>query len=89
MKAVREHSIPLSRRAVQVLQAASEFFGNDDLIFGASKRANSLSDMTLLGLLKRLEIPCVVHGFRSSFRKWAGGLRVADRDECEAALATS
>ena len=87
MKAVPEHSIPLSRRAVQVLQAASEFFGNDDLIFSASKRANSLSDMTLLGLLKTLEIPCVVHGFRSIFRTWAGGLRVADRDVCEAALA--
>ena len=87
MKAAREHSVPLSRRALDVLQAAWEMSGDDELIFGASRRSKPLSDMTLLRLLQRLEIPCVVHGFRSSFRTWAGELRVADRDVCEAALA--
>ena len=87
MKAAREHSVPLSRRAVDVLRAAGEISGNDGLIFRASRRIKPLSDMTLLRLLQRLEIPCVVHGFRSSFRTWAGDLRVADRDVCEAALA--
>ena len=87
MKAAREHSVPLSRRAVDVLRAAREISGNDELIFGASRRTKPLSDMTLLRLVQRLEIPCVVHGFRSSFRTWAGELRVADSDVCEAALA--
>ena len=87
MKAAREHSVPLSRRAVDVLRAAREISGNDELIFGASRRSKPLSDMTLLRLVQRLEIPCVVHGFRSSFRTWAGELRVADSDVCEAALA--
>ena len=87
MKAAREHSVPLSRRAVDVLMAARDLTGNDELIFRAPRRSKPLSDMTLLRLLQRLEIPCVVHGFRSSFRTWAGDLRVADRDVCEAALA--
>ena len=87
MKAAREHSVPLSRRAVEVLQAARDLSGNDELIFRASRRSKPLSDMTLLRLLQRLEVPCVVHGFRSSFRTWAGDLRVADSDVCEAALA--
>jgi integrase len=87
MKAAREHSVPLSRRAVEVLRAAREISGNDELIFRASRRSKPLSDMTLLRLVQRLEIPCVVHGFRSSFRTWAGELRVADSDVCEAALA--
>ena len=87
MKAAREHSVPLSRRAVEVLQAAWELSSNDELIFVASRRNKPLSDMTLLRLLQRLEVPCVVHGFRSSCRTWAGDLRVADRDVCEAALA--
>ena len=87
MKAAREHSVPLSRRAVDVLRAAREISGNDELIFRASRRSKPLSDMTLLRSLQRLEIPCVVHGFRSSFRTWAGELRVADSDVCEAALA--
>ena len=87
MKAAREYSVPLSRRAVEVLQAAWEQSSNDELIFVASRRKKPLSDMTLLRLLQRLEVPCVVHGFRSSFRTWAGDLRVADRDVCEAALA--
>ena len=87
MKAAREHSVPLSQRAVEVLREARELSGSDELIFRASRRSEPLSDMTLLRLLQRLEVPCVVHGFRYSFRTWAGDLRVADSDVCEAALA--
>ena len=86
MKAAREHTVSLSARALDVLRAAWEMSAGHELVFPAPKRDKPLSDMTLLRLLERLEIPCVVHGFRSSFRTWAGELRVADRDVCEAAL---
>ena len=70
MKADREHRVPLSRRAVEILQVAKEISGETEFIFPSSKRNKPLSDMTLLRLLQRLAIPCVVHGFRSSFVTW-------------------
>ena len=70
MKADREHRVPLSRRAVEVLQAAKEISGGTELIFPSPRGNKPLSDMTLLRLLQRSEIPCVVHGFRSSFVTW-------------------
>ena len=70
MKASREHRVPLSGRAVEVLKDAKAASDDSELIFPASRAGKPLSDMTLLRLLKRLEIPCVVHGFRSSFRDW-------------------
>ena len=70
MKADREHKVPLSHRAVEVLQAAREISGGAGLIFPSPRGNKPLSDMTLLRLLQRSEIPCVVHGFRSSFVTW-------------------
>jgi len=70
MKADREHAVPLSHRAVEILEAARDMSRETELIFPSSKQDKPLSDMTLLRLLQRLEIPCVVHGFRSSFGTW-------------------
>ena len=70
MKADREHKVPLSHRAVEVLQAAREISGGAGLIFPSPRWNKPLSDMTLLRLLQRSEILCVVHGFRSSFVTW-------------------
>ena len=70
MKADREHKVPLSLRAVEILQDAKETSAGNELIFPSSRKGKPLSDMTLLRLLQRLEIPCVVHGFRSSFVTW-------------------
>ena len=70
MKADREHTVPLSHRAVEILQAARDITTEAELIFPSLRQNKPLSDMTLLRLLQRLEIPCVVHGFRSSFGTW-------------------
>ena len=70
MRAYREHKIPLSRRAVEILQTAKKTSGENELIFPSSRKSKPLSDVTLLRLLQRLGIPCVVHGFRSSFVTW-------------------
>ena len=67
VKARREHQVPLSDRAVAVLLEARALSA-DALIFPAKRKGGHLSNMVFDMLLRRLEIPCVPHGFRSSFR---------------------
>ena len=70
MKARRAHRVPLSARAVEILREASELDGGQGLIFPAARDGRPASQMTFSALLRRLEIPAVPHGFRSSFRDW-------------------
>jgi integrase len=46
-----------------------------------------LSDMSLGAVLKRMEVPVTVHGFRSTFRDWAGETTAFPREVTEHALA--
>ena len=69
MKARRSHRVPLSSRAVEILREALELDDGHGLIFPAA-RGGPASAMTFTALLRRLEIPAVPHGFRSSFRDW-------------------
>ena len=71
MKVRREHKVPLSLQGIQILVDARQLGGETkELIFPSFNRAKPLSDMTFNNLLRRLEIPAVPHGFRSSFRDW-------------------
>ena len=87
MKAGREHRIPLSTQSTDTLRDAWVISGPDGLIFPAPRSGGVLSDMTLTQLLRRLEIPATVHGFRSSFRDWAAEKSGARWAVCESALA--
>lgn len=83
MKAGREHRVPLSNRATEVLrtaralQAEREAEGRtlardadtNDLVF-PSPRGKTYSDMVFTQLLRRLEQPYTMHGFRATFRTW-------------------
>ena len=69
MKARKEHSVPLSTGALDVLKQAWERTGGQGLVFPGLK-GKALSNRTIQLLLQRLEIPCVPHGFRSSIRDW-------------------
>ncbi len=71
MKMKREHRVPLSRRAIEVLREASTYADGSGLVF-PSVTGRPLSDSTLSKLVRELGIACVPHGFRSSFRDWAG-----------------
>ncbi len=85
MKAKREHRVPLSGRAVELLEAAREL-GEGELVFPMrSGRPISLS--TLPPMLRAHGIPAVAHGFRSSFRDWAAERTEHSREVIEAALA--
>ena len=90
MKARREHQVPLSGRALEILSQARELAGQDSgLVFPAGRSGKALSDMTFTVLLRRLAIPAVPHGFRSSFKNWCNASPAADakRTLGEAALA--
>lgn len=84
MKAGREHRVPLSVRAVEVLAEAGNL-RESDLVF-PSARGRCMSDNTLSKLLRDLGIDAVPHGFRSSFRDWCGESGQS-RELAEAALA--
>ncbi len=85
MKAGKEHRIPLSDDALRLLKSLGSTEGTE-LIFHNSKGAE-LSDMTLTAVLRRMERPVTAHGFRSSFRDWAGETTAYPREVIEHALA--
>lgn len=84
MKAGREHRVPLSSRASEILAEAEELRENE-LVF-PSARGHRMSDNTISKLLRDLGINAVPHGFRSSFRDWCGESGQS-RELAEAALA--
>ena len=84
MKAGREHRVPLSGRAAEVLAEAEDLRQND-LVF-PSATGRRMSDNTLSKLLRDLGINAVPHGFRSSFRDWCGETGQS-RELAESALA--
>ena len=86
MKAKRDHRVPLSRRALQILHEARVLSGGSGLVF-PSAHGRALSDNTISKLLRDLGIEAVPHGFRSSFRDWAAECSDAPREVCELALA--
>lgn len=88
MKAGKEHRVPLSSAALDVLKRVSMFKCElSDLVFPGQKAKNPLSDMTLLKVLQVMEIPVTVHGFRSTFRDWAAEESNCPGEVAEAALA--
>ena len=84
-KTNREHRVPLTRRALEILGEARAVGRGSPLVF--PMRGNPLSNTAMSRLLKRLGIGAVPHGFRSSFRDWAAEETDHPREVAEAALA--
>jgi integrase len=85
MKAGKEHRVPLADPALKLLKALPRTEGTD-LVFPAP-RGGQLSDMTLTAVLRRMQVPAVPHGFRSTFRDWTAEQTNYPRDVAEMALA--
>ncbi|WP_246020492.1 tyrosine-type recombinase/integrase [Aliigemmobacter aestuarii] len=102
MKMGKEHRVPLSARAIDLLKALPRFEGNP-LVFPAV-RGGQLSDMTLSATMKRMheaavaegragyldrvsKRPAVPHGLRSTFRDWVAEKTTYPGDMAEVALA--
>jgi integrase len=85
MKAGKEHRVPLSDQAVRLLNGLDRF-ADSTLVFSAA-RGGQLSDMSLTAVMRRMAVDAVPHGFRSTFRDWAGERTNYPRDLAEQALA--
>src|SRR5258705_7559837 len=87
MKAGREHRIPLSPRAIAILRRLEKMKAGE-FVFPGQARNKPLSNMAMEMILRRMEVQgATVHGFRSSFRDWAGNVSNFPREITETALA--
>jgi integrase len=87
MKAGREHRVPLSPRALAILRSL-EKLKVGEFVFPGQSRSKPLSNMAMEMVLRRMKIEdATVHGFRSSFRDWAGNVSNFPREVVETALA--
>ena len=86
MKSGRDHRVPLSGRALEILETARPLSGGEGLIF-PSATGRVMSDNTMSKLLRERSIEAVPHGFRSSFRQWAAERTNIPREVAELALA--
>jgi integrase len=87
MKRGVEHRVPLSPRAIEILEAMAKG-ARGDLVFSTHRADRPMSGMACTMLLRRMKAEGVtVHGFRSSFRDWAGECTSFPREIAEAALA--
>ena len=84
MKAAKEHRVPLSTQAITLLGEQAEA---GELVFPGERAGRPLSDMSLTAVLRRMGRSETVHGFRSTFRDWAGEMSSFPREVVEAALA--
>lgn len=101
MKERREHRVPLSAAAVELLEAMPRML-NCDIVFPSPKNG-VMSDMTLSAVMRRIQEseekagrlgfldtrsrrPAVPHGLRSSFRDWAAERTAYPSDMAEIAL---
>jgi integrase len=87
MKGEREHRVPLSKRALEILAAVPHEDGNEHVFIGPTAGAG-ISNMAMAQLLKRIGHGNVtVHGFRSTFRDWAAECTNTQNHIVEMALA--
>jgi len=87
MKAGKEHRVPLSACAMEILKSLPRERDNPFIFIGGSK-GKALSNMAMLELLRGMNgNGYTVHGFRSSFKDWCAETTNYPRELAEAALA--
>jgi integrase len=69
MKGAREHRVPLSDRALEILRALPR---EADFVFAGERKGTAISSTAMANLLGRMgRLDITIHGFRSAFRDWA------------------
>jgi integrase len=87
MKAKREHRVPLSPRALKILESML-LRRKGEFVFAGARSGMPLSNMAMLATLERMDRSNItVHGFRSSFRDWASECTNSPHEVAEMALA--
>ena len=84
MKATKEHRVPLSPRAVEILKSTQGL--RKEWLFPATK-GGKLSSMAMSMLLRRMKVEVTVHGFRSGFRDWCAECTGYAHEVAEMAIA--
>ena len=84
MKAGQAHEVPLSGRVLELLASLPR---SGVYVFPGVRAGCSLSKNAMLELLSKMKCKGTVHGFRSTFRDWAGDRTHFARDVIEHALA--
>lgn len=84
MKAAKEHAIPLSARALEILKAQPRASG---FVFPGASLKKPMTTAAPMKLLKEIQPGITAHGFRSTFRDWAADQTAYPREVIEHALA--
>jgi integrase len=84
MKENREHRVPLCDRCIEIFDELAAF--GSPWLFPARNPKEHMSEMSMALCLRRLKVDATVHGFRSTFRDWAGDCTSFPREIAEAAL---
>lgn len=84
MKERREHRVPLCDRCIEIFDEMEKF--SNTWLFPARDPREHLSNMAMAECLRGLGADATVHGFRSTFRDWAGDCTAFPREIVEAAL---
>ncbi|WPB83088.1 tyrosine-type recombinase/integrase [Sediminicoccus rosea] len=90
MKAKKEHRVPLSVPALALLASMLPLKPEegDGYVFPGQRKGKGLSNMSMLKTLERMKAgEITAHGFRSTFRDWAGEATAHPREVVEMALA--
>ena len=85
MKAQREHRVPLTRPALEILERVRPL-ERDGWVF-PSTRQGCVSDMAMGMYMRRRDLEYRPHGFRSSFRDWCAEETDVPREVAETCLA--
>jgi integrase len=85
MKAGKEHVVPLSTRAIEILKYQQQHAPGEYVFTGCNR--TRLADRTMWNLLDFMQVKASVHGFRASFRDWAGDMTTFQREIIEECLA--
>jgi integrase len=85
MKAGKDHRVPLTLRALEILEIARSLDPGGKFLF--SVKGRPLSNMAMSMLLRRMGRSETVHGFRSSFRDWVSEETMHSPEVAEKALA--
>lgn len=85
MKAGKDHQVPLTQRALDILTIAKTMDPGSDYCFSRNKKP--LSNMAMLMKVRRMKPGITVHGFRSTFRDWVAEETDHSPEVAEMALA--
>lgn len=91
MKARKEHRVPLSTRAMAILETLKSMRVNSYLFPSTLHKEKCISNMALLSIMRKMPAYSnyVPHGFRSAFRDWAAETTSYSNETVELALAHS